>query len=299
MLAAYPLFALVGLRAQRCRYSRRKKEGCSSKLQNRRTMKLKVLLTTMCAFIALLAWTGLGLRSQQSAFTVSGTLTGGPPTLRGRQGTTLAVLLEGSVASGPTPKGSIIDRIVKRVSLRSPIQSDGSFAFSNVPPGMYRLTTYVDAAQQQSIPTIVVTDHDVSGVKIALIRDNVVTDRRNLDLTWSLPGPWSGVAAAPNDGIYVGVPGDPLEPSPFAKPAPMAHIRHIDFNGKTLLDIPTAGFRSTKFVLFPVPTRRRLRCLSRSEVRPFKCCVSCHGFYLTECHMLVDSQGSVFGIVPR
>src|SRR6266516_1174130 len=215
------------------------------------TSKGSVTLLLLVTFLIVFSLNSSGLATQQTtAFTISGKVIGGPTALRARQGGDLVVSLEGNVAPRPAPRGAIIDEELKRVSLRAQVASDGSFTFSNVPAGRYRLMTYVEGAEQQSVPTVVVADRDVTGVTISLVRNDVVTNQRNLDLAWSLPGPWSGVAASPESGtIYAGIPGDPVTPPPFALVAASARIREIDFNGKTLREIATGGFRSTKIAL--------------------------------------------------
>ena len=212
--------------------------------------KRSVTLLLLLAFLVVFSLNSSGLGIQQTAFIISGKVIGGPPALRARQGGNLVVSLEGNVARRPAPRGAIINEELKGVSLRAPVASDGSFTFSNVPPGRYRLMTYVEGAEQQSVPTVVVADRDVTGVAISLVRNDIVTNQRNLDLAWSLPGPWSGVVAEPESGtIYAGIPGDPVTPPPFALVAASARIREIDFNGKTLREIATDGFRSTKIAL--------------------------------------------------
>jgi hypothetical protein len=63
----------------------------------------------------------------------------------------------------------------------------------------------VRKAVLRSVPTIVVTNGDVTGVEIPLVRTDVVTSRQNLEMAWSLPGSWSGVAPSEN-GIYATSP---------------------------------------------------------------------------------------------
>ena len=186
--------------------------------------KRSVTLLLLLAFLIVFSLNSSGLGIRQTAFIISGKVIGGPPALRARQGGNLVVSLEGNVARRPAPRGAIINEELKRVSLRAPVASDGSFTFSNVPPGRYRLMTYVEGAEQQSVPTVVVADRDVTGVAISLVRNDIVTNQRNLDLAWSLPGPWSGVVAEPESGtIYAGIPGDPVTPPPFALVAASAY----------------------------------------------------------------------------
>jgi hypothetical protein len=212
-------------------------------LTSKRSVALLLLVTSLIVF----SFDSSGLGAQQAAFTISGKVSGGPTALRARQGGDPLVSLEGNVAPQPAPRGMIIEEELRRVSLRARMASDGSFTFSNVPAGRYQLTTTVQGAEQQSIPTVVVADRDVTGVTISLVRNDVVTTQRNLDLAWSLPGPWSGVATWPESGtLYAGIPGDPVTPPLFARVAASARIREIDFNGKTLRDIATGGFASTK-----------------------------------------------------
>src|SRR5207249_4210789 len=135
-------------------------------------------------------------------YRVSGRLIGGPPILTARIGGDLYLLLNRR-SSGFEP-----DREVVPVELRARVYSDGSFEVSNVPPGTYGVSVFPAAAELLSIPTIVVTDRDLIGLEMALVRTDVVTSRRNLESAWSLPGHWSGVAASEKDGtIYAAVPG--------------------------------------------------------------------------------------------
>ena len=206
------------------------------------------------AFTGLFSLLGRGARLQQSTYNVTGKVVGGPPVLQSRPGGDLYLSLEGSEASRPSPRGGVIDQEGKRVMLRARVESDGSFAFSNVPLGSYHLQVYPLAAIQQSVVVIVVTDRDVIGVKVPLVTAEIVTSRHNLEPAWSLPGPWSGVAGAPSDGtIYAAVPGDRVMPPIFAIVASVAHIREIDFNGKVRREISTAGFRSARIALAQFP----------------------------------------------
>jgi hypothetical protein len=85
------------------------------------------------------------------------------------------------------------------------LKADGSFEFSNVPAGTYLFGVNPTGAVLRSVPTIVVTNGDVTGVEIPLVRTDVVTSRQNLEMAWSLPGSWSGVAPSEN-GIYATSP---------------------------------------------------------------------------------------------
>src|SRR6266487_4167313 len=120
------------------------------------TSKGSVTLLLLVTFLIVFSLNSSGLGTQQTAFTISGKVIGGPTALRARQGGDLVVSLEGNVAPRPAPRGAIIDEELKRVSLRAQVASDGSFTFSNVPAGRYRLMTYVEGAEQQSVPTVVV-----------------------------------------------------------------------------------------------------------------------------------------------
>ena len=168
-------------------------------------------------------------RGQAPTYTVSGQVIGGPPVLQGLNGGGLTILLSGP----PLP------------DLRSPIKPDGSFEFLNVPPGSYAFTTFIHATWQQSITRIVVADKDVIGVKVPLVQTEVVTRQQNLEVAWSLPGKWSGLARSVTDGtIYAAAPNtDAVSSPPFARVTLAGRIREIDYDGKIRREFSAPPFR--------------------------------------------------------
>ena len=211
--------------------------------------------------LVVFVWTGLlslqvrGTPVRQTTFKVSGRLVGGPPVLRPRIGVDLFIALDGTESEIPIGVGrGIVEREAKRISLRARVKADGSFMFENVPPCTCSIRVYVSGAEQQGTAKIMVTDRDVSDLRVALVTTDVVTRRQNLEIAWSMPGPWSGVAGAPADGtIYAAAPGDSTLPPAFALVSATAHIREIDFNGKVRREIATAGFRTAKIALARFP----------------------------------------------
>jgi hypothetical protein len=195
-------------------------------------------VTLLMAFASISVDASLGqvTPAQQRTFMVSGRLVGGPPILSSRVGPVLYSVPQRQPRSQ-------IHGFGRPLLLPGTLKSDGSFEFLNVPAGTYQLGVNPAGAVLRSVATIVVTNGDVTGLKIPLVR------RQNLETAWSLPGYWSGVAAS-EDGIYATSPAGDAAPTPFFAKATMpAHIREIDYNGTILQEIPFPPFRSMRLAV--------------------------------------------------
>jgi len=181
--------------------------------------------------------------AQQPTYKVSGKLVGGPPILGTRFGPTVLFSLRQRLPRTDD------DRPVRQLVLQGTLKADGSFEVSNVPAGTYEFTVNPAGAVLRSVPTIVVTNGDVTGVEIPLVRTDVVTSRQNLDTAWSLPGYWSGVATS-EDGIYATSPAVDAATTPiFARATMPGHIREIDYDGTIRQEIPIPPFRSMRLTV--------------------------------------------------
>ena len=138
------------------------------------------------AFTGLFSLLGQGTRGQQPTYKVSGKLVGGPPLFASRFGPTVLFSLNLRPARDD-------ERGVAPVVLRGKLNADGSFEVLNVSPGTYVFMVNPAGAVLRSVPTIVVTNRDVTGLEIPLVLTDVVTNRQNLQTAWSLPGYWSAL----------------------------------------------------------------------------------------------------------
>jgi hypothetical protein len=172
-----------------------------------------------------------------------GKLVGGPSPLSSRFGPTVLFSLR------LRPPRTDDDRPVRQLVLQGTLKADGSFEVSNVPAGTYEFTVNPAGAVLRSVPTIVVTNGDVTGVEIPLVRTDVVTSRQNLDTAWSLLGYWSGFTTS-EDGIYATSPGADAATTPvFARATMPGHIREIDYDGTIRQEIPIPPFRSMRLAV--------------------------------------------------
>ena len=93
------------------------------------------------------------------------------------------------------------------------------------------------------------TNSDVTGMEIPLVRTDVVTSRQNLAMAWSLPGSWSGVAPSEN-GIYATSPdADAVMALFFVKATMPRYIREIDYDGSVRQEIPLPSFKSMRLAV--------------------------------------------------
>jgi hypothetical protein len=180
--------------------------------------------------------------AQQRTFRVSGRLVGGPPTLSSR----VAPLLYSLRQRQPR---SQIHGFGRPSLLPGTLKFDGSFEFLNVPAGTYKLGVNPAGAVLRSVSTIVVTNSDVTGLEIPLVRTDVETSRQNLSTAWSLPGSWSGVAPSEN-GVYATSPdADAVMALFFVKATMPGYIREIDYDGSVRQEIPVPSFKSMRLAV--------------------------------------------------
>src|SRR5262245_60820784 len=111
-----------------------------------------------------------GTSLQAPTYRVSGHVIGAPPAVGGIKSPTIQLL--GGQGSGEA---------VRHVELRSPIQSDGSFEFRNVHPGKYIFETSIPGTIDQNHTWFDVADKDIIGVKVPVVRTELVTTRNNLE----------------------------------------------------------------------------------------------------------------------
>ena len=194
------------------------------------------------AFTGLFSLLGQGTRGQQPTYKVSGKLVGGPSLFASRFGPTVLFSLNLRPARDD-------EREVAPVVLRGKLNADGSFEVLNVSPGTYVFMVNPAGAVLRSVPTIVVTNRDVTGLEIPLVLTDVVTNRQNLQTAWSLPGYWSGVATS-KDGMFATSPAvDAATTPPFATATMPGHIREIDYDGTVRREIPIRPFRSMRLAV--------------------------------------------------
>jgi hypothetical protein len=202
-----------------------------------------VTLLIAFALMGVASSLGQGTITQQSTYKVSGRLVGGPPTLATRFGPGVLFSMRQRLPRTDD------ERPIRPLTFSGNVNPDGSFEVSNVPAGTYEFTVNPAGAVLRSVPIIVVTNGDVTGVEIPLVRTDVATSRQNLGTAWSLPGYWSGVAPAEN-GIYATAPGADAATTPFFARATMpGHIREIDYDGTIRQEIPIPPFRSMRLAV--------------------------------------------------
>jgi hypothetical protein len=195
------------------------------------------------AFTGLFSLLGQGTGGQQPTYKVSGKLVGGPPVFASRFGPTVVFSLN------LRPPARDDEREVAPVVLRGKLNADGSFEVLNVSPGTYVFMVNPAGAVLRSVPTIVVTNRDVTGLEIPLVLTDVVSNRQNLQTAWSLPGYWSGVATS-KDGMFATSPAvDAATTPPFATATMPGHIREIDYDGTVRREIPIRPFRSMRLAV--------------------------------------------------
>ncbi len=146
-------------------------------------MGLRRWIVTLLITFALMGVASLvqGTPAQQRTYKVTGKLAGGPPILSSRLGPLLYSVRQ-------RQPGSHIHDFGRPSLLPGTLKSDGSFEFLNVPAGTYKFGVNPAGAILRSVPTIVVTNSDITGLEIPLVRTDVVTSRQNLEMAWSLPG---------------------------------------------------------------------------------------------------------------
>jgi hypothetical protein len=202
------------------------------------------ILTLLIAFALMGVASSLGqvTPAQQRTYRVSGKLVGGPPILSSGFGPVLYSVPQRQPRSQ-------IHGFGRPLLLPGTLKSDGSFEFLNVPAGTYQLGVNPAGAVLRSVATIVVTNGDVTGVEIPLVRTDVVTSRQNLEMAWSLPGSWSGVAPSEN-GIYATSPdADAVMAMFFVKATMPGYIREIDYDGSIRQEIPLPSFKSMRLAV--------------------------------------------------
>jgi len=126
------------------------------------------------------------LRSS-TPFKVSGQVTGLPAMVPGVRPI--------SLIPRPTP-GARGARPIMPV--QSTVKSDGTFVFPEVRPGTYNVSLAGLVLAQPVLVTV--TDRDVASLDLTAVDPDAVTRQQGLEKTWSLDGPWGGIAADEKTG---------------------------------------------------------------------------------------------------
>ena len=112
--------------------------------------------------------------------------------------------------------------------LHTQINGNGSFEFSNVLPGKYNIQVVFPRFAMKDPTTIVVSDHDLTDIKLVLIDTEVITRLERLEPVWSLNGGWRGLIGGGGGSVFV---------------SSSSSIAEIDSAGKIVrqLALPPAG----------------------------------------------------------
>ncbi len=87
--------------------------------------------------------------------------------------------------------------------LNTQINGNGSFEFSNVLPGKYNIQVQFPPFAMIKPTTIVVSDHDLTDIKLALIDTEAITRVEQLEPVWSLNGGWRGLIGDGGGSVFV------------------------------------------------------------------------------------------------
>jgi len=84
------------------------------------------------------------------------------------------------------------------------VKADGTFEFSNVPPGEYEFNKFSAPVRLVRPARIIVASNDITGVELLSLNTDATTRQSGLETAWSSPGAWLGMAEDDRTGlIYV------------------------------------------------------------------------------------------------
>jgi hypothetical protein len=146
----------------------------------------KSLLFGIC-LLTVTAFSQTGTVNVSAGMKVSGEVTG--------------ILLEQQVLS--VASVYLLPQLPPGAILNTQINGNGSFEFSNVLPGKYNINVQFPPYTMKEPTTIVVSDHDLTDIKLVLINTETSTRLDRLEPVWSLKGGWRGLIGDGGGSVFV------------------------------------------------------------------------------------------------
>lgn len=97
----------------------------------------------------------------------------------------------------------LLPQLAAGAILNAQIQGSGRFEFLNVLPGKYIIQVQFPPFAMKEPLTIVVSDHDLRDIKLALINTEAITRMEGLEPVWSLDGGWWGLIGDGGGSVFV------------------------------------------------------------------------------------------------